>query len=550
MRVSEIVTNLLQAQVDAARTAVRSLITPVFNVEGYGALGDGIANDAVAIQSAVAAAEVVPYGIVFFPRPTAFYNLGTTSINISKSGVYLLGATPGIPGGTFPHIRYTGTGAAFKINPTGVNEVHGFLMENLHIDGNDTGAYGIELGNTTGTYKSVVGTIRGCTFTNFATAGGRAQAIAALSVVDSYFQYNNIGWVTEDTGLTGVYNFARSRFAFNTAQGALLGSHEGPVNINQCYFEQNGSDGLKVNTAALNMVLNINGCDFEKNCLTTGSLYNLNISVGTLRKLLLAGNTFADPNTGTAGNKHIRIVTTGGNGFALFLANNYTDDSPDKRGIIGSNGSNPVKVLAMEEANEYWTVNTGSKFVSLRSHTPDSWQGSTYVAAEFDINGTDDLFSVGAARGIAFANGQSIVKANSTTGAAGYASAAGSLAINAGSNGFNGKPAGFLCTTGGASPTFKMVNAAIPGWAGITGATPSVTDTIQAKITQSGATNVTNFTGGIDGQRLMVLAGDGNNTIVNGATIRTNTGGNIALSDGDTIEFYYDATNTRWVQAR
>lgn len=69
-RVSELATEALQSLIDAQRTAVKTLITPVYNVKGYGAAGDGATDDTTAIQSAITQANTDGGGIIFFPEGT------------------------------------------------------------------------------------------------------------------------------------------------------------------------------------------------------------------------------------------------------------------------------------------------------------------------------------------------------------------------------------------------------------------------------------------------------------------------------------------------
>jgi len=61
---------------------------PVFNVKGYRAKGDGVANDTEAIQRAIDDCAAAGGGIVFLPAGT--YKI-TASLVISSSSVYLLG---------------------------------------------------------------------------------------------------------------------------------------------------------------------------------------------------------------------------------------------------------------------------------------------------------------------------------------------------------------------------------------------------------------------------------------------------------------------------
>lgn len=78
-----------------------------------------------------------------------------------------------------------------------------------------------------------------------------------------------------------------------------------------------------------------------------------------------------------------------------------------------------------------------------------------------------------------------------------------------------------------------VANQPIP----LTGATPSVARGSVFIITQTGATNVTNFTNGISGMVITIFGGDSNSTIKNGATIVTGTGSDVSLTANMVKEF-------------
>lgn len=60
------------------------------NVQDYGALGNGVANDTVAIQSAINAMPAK--GVLFFPATGSFYSVSTLSIPKEKDTIRFLGA--------------------------------------------------------------------------------------------------------------------------------------------------------------------------------------------------------------------------------------------------------------------------------------------------------------------------------------------------------------------------------------------------------------------------------------------------------------------------
>ena len=65
---------------------------PVFNVQYYGALGDGSTNDSTACTTAITDCGAAGGGIVYFPPPSVSYYLGSAGLTIDDSYVGLLGA--------------------------------------------------------------------------------------------------------------------------------------------------------------------------------------------------------------------------------------------------------------------------------------------------------------------------------------------------------------------------------------------------------------------------------------------------------------------------
>lgn len=61
-------------------------------------------------------------------------------------------------------------------------------------------------------------------------------------------------------------------------------------------------------------------------------------------------------------------------------------------------------------------------------------------------------------------------------------------------------------------------------------ATPSVASGGSFFTQNTGATSITTFDDGVDGQVLEILSTDANTTFVNGATLKTNTGANVVTA--------------------
>jgi len=85
MRVAEYIAENLQSLADAYNTAGKTLITPVYNVKGYGAKGDGTTNDTQAVQDAVD--DAIASGAKFVWCPPGTYNV--TSLTNSDKVVFI-----------------------------------------------------------------------------------------------------------------------------------------------------------------------------------------------------------------------------------------------------------------------------------------------------------------------------------------------------------------------------------------------------------------------------------------------------------------------------
>ena len=79
-----------QARINLGISASSAAGINQFNVKDYGAIGNGIADDAMAIQNAMAAATAAGGALVFFPHGTYLVNSGT-GFSTSSSGVTIQG---------------------------------------------------------------------------------------------------------------------------------------------------------------------------------------------------------------------------------------------------------------------------------------------------------------------------------------------------------------------------------------------------------------------------------------------------------------------------
>jgi hypothetical protein len=90
------------------------------------------------------------------------------------------------------------------------------------------------------------------------------------------------------------------------------------------------------------------------------------------------------------------------------------------------------------------------------------------------------------------------------------------------------------------APWRKMFIGATP--------TPNVAGFSYVYANYASATTVTNFTGGVDGQLITVVANNSNCTIQNNATIKTISGSDVVLATGKSAQFIFSADLEYWVQ--
>lgn len=159
----------IQSIVGAVSRTIAFKLAERVSVMDFGALGNNVADDYVAILAAVTWAKLTG-GTVYFPKPSVAYKMGTTLV--LGDGVTLIGDCPAMRWrnvNTPVRINYTGGGAAVTVAPATTVLVDGVQMRGLHFDGTSAaaGAHGLYL-NCSAASSSIEGCyFEDCAFTNF-----------------------------------------------------------------------------------------------------------------------------------------------------------------------------------------------------------------------------------------------------------------------------------------------------------------------------------------------------------------------------------------------
>lgn len=212
-----------------------------FNVQAYGAVGDGVADDTDEVQAAITAASASPYGIVYFPPgnykiTTALTN--TAYVTLRGAGWYsstitVSGAIWGITAGTYT------------------------IIEDLNIVGTATA-----LGAIDRTSDSI-GQINRCRIADF-TVGTAIKIDGSFrqKVDHCYISACAIGLLVDDNTTTQVYN---TNFSGCTTHAIDSSGTNIELYLEGCYFESNTGNITCDFTPPSNARVVFAECGFEDN---------------------------------------------------------------------------------------------------------------------------------------------------------------------------------------------------------------------------------------------------------------------------------------------
>jgi hypothetical protein len=257
-----------------------------FNVRSYGAVGNGIADDTVAIQAAITAANGQP---VIFPAGTYLFS---SISNVAGKPLVLLGAGP------------DSTGAGTVLQPTVAANVTMLIdqaangnfhhLEGFALVGNGTALGGIKWG--TATYRSAFVTMKNVRVVNFTGTnayGLRLDSVQEFDGENVYLQnnYNNVyrpavGYCTS-TSFHGASSYNGGALNCGVLVDAFTGVAPLGLSFRDKYvFESNANEAMKCSGSWAEIVLD--DVYFEGNAVTAGNVLTLAGTAGNPMALTVA----------------------------------------------------------------------------------------------------------------------------------------------------------------------------------------------------------------------------------------------------------------------
>ena len=352
----------IKATNGSAYRSIQDMFGDVLNVKNYGAVGDGVTDDAPSIQNAINSISSSGGGSVYIPAGK--YYLSSSGL-ILDGAVKLYGAGPGNDQGGNGYVGtsliYRKTGSAVQVaSGNGITTLN-FSICDLEVDCKNTGSYGITLGSSTGSAKAAQGYLQNVYVTAASSSGLRCISSQVVDVNRCQFSYCGVGALLDNVsgGANTVTYFNNCEFNRNTAQGVYVKSGLN-VGFSQCSTEMNGRQGLLVeNSGSTYYVRNLTIEDtyFELNNYTTSSGYECEFTSldGTNTNNLIMKNNYFWHDYVTGSRKHINFQNVRG---TVYYNTYDTGDSNEVYATLSDPvGSGATELIVYHKFNDLESPN-------------------------------------------------------------------------------------------------------------------------------------------------------------------------------------------------
>lgn len=490
-----------------------SLLGPLWvNVKdpAYGAVGDGTADDTVAIQAAITAAG--NYGEVFFP--TGSYKVTDQGsgfcLDISSiSGLSLIGETgnaaanPSATGGSATIFTSSASTKIVKAEPGALNH-RGPLVKNLRLEDRGSSATCFSLGDFNN-FR-----FEGVTFHG---AGGSITSVGLSIVSPTDASY----------GLIRDCQFHRLFEGLDTTGGVSVGFRlEGA-----CYFETNTTNAILANLGAVS-AQTLDGAKFEGN--DTAGMIGVQIAAG-------AGDAIVNACSFEGCTTGVKLLGPGSPAYTGALVSSCS--------FVGSNATETgINIGANRQRDQIIGCRYSNLSVNISDSSPTDGTGAIILGTRTDAARTDEfmrvsnvsLFVGSGAPTVSAPLGSIWLRTDGTTGTTFYINQSGSTtwtALGAGGN----ASWGVVTATYSASITPAVGSASM----------------VKITATDTNAFTINNPTGGTAGQRVVfVIQNSSGGTLGNvtwGGAFSTNwSNASNKPANGHHTLFLFTYDGTTWLQ--
>lgn len=265
------------------------------SVKEFGAVGDGVTDDATKIQATITAlggaggTMLIPSGAFRLAAPIVIDIYA--SINIVGTGIGIVGTGVGATSVLKPDANVDGIRVA-----TTTQTVNTVLRDFAITAAAGSTASGVVLGTGTPQCITAYTLLENLDINGFSGAGGSGVKIITAQELDIHncrIQLNTVGVHYPAPGVWGVSGFLTSCHIHgeagiigqNTAQGILLEGKAGGVRVSEIVIESNGSEAIR--STGVETMLTVEGVHFEANGATSTRVVHVSGGAGAVALAML-----------------------------------------------------------------------------------------------------------------------------------------------------------------------------------------------------------------------------------------------------------------------